>query len=93
MSLFTGNNGASDGTVNGFSASIPSGIRSIAVHGEFDGAKIILSRYSDVSNSWFDTAAIWDTPDVFQGLRVEGGIKYRLEIEGAGASTSIIAEV
>lgn len=93
MSLFDGKNGRSDGTKNGVSTSLPSGNRNLAVHGEFGGATVTLSRYSPASDSWFDTQATWTAPDVFQGLIVSSDAKYRLEIDGATSTTSIIAEV
>lgn len=93
MSLFDGKNGNSDGTKNGVSSSIPSGTRNLAVHGEFGGATVTLSRYSKASDSWFDTQATWTAPDVFQGLSVSSDARYRLEIDGATPTTNIVAEV
>lgn len=93
MSLFDGKNGRSDGTKNGYSSSLPTGNRNIAVHGTFDGASVTLSRYSQALSSWFETQAVWSDSDVFQGLEVSRDAKYRLEITGVGASTNIVAEV
>lgn len=93
MSLFDGKNGRSDGTKNGVSSSLPSGIRNVAVHGEFGGATVTLSRYSEASNSWFDTQVTWTSSDVFQGLQVSRDAKYRMEIDGATSTTNLIAEV
>lgn len=93
MSLFDGKSGRSDGTKNGESSSLPTGNRVLAVHGVFDGATVTLMRYSAASDSWFPTQAIWNEPDVFQGLIVSSDAKYKLEIDGATSKTNIVAEV
>ncbi|MGL4638556.1 MAG: hypothetical protein ACRCVX_02340 [Shewanella sp.] len=93
MNLFDGRNGHSDGAKNGPSSTIPSGERTIAVHGEFDGAIVSLMRYSSETDRWFATQATWDASDVFQGLVISGGVLYRLEIASAGANTKLVAEV
>lgn len=93
MNLFDGNGGKSDGTENGYSSTLPTGVKNISVHGVFDGATVTLSRYSEESDSWFKTKAVWTSPNVFQGLDVSGGARYHLEIENSAANTQIIAEV
>lgn len=93
MSLFDGKSGRSDGTKNGESSSLPTGNRVLAVHGVFDGATVTLMRLSKVNDTYFSTQAVWSSPDVFQGLIVTSDARYKLEIDGAGANTNIIAEV
>lgn len=92
MNLFDGQNGRSDGTKDGVSATIPAGYGSIAVHGVWDSAKVTIERYSKEIDDWFQTQASWTDNDVFQGLESESGAKYRLVITSAGASTKLYAE-
>lgn len=92
MNLFDGKDGKSDGTKDGYSSAIPSGIKSVAVHGVFDGATVSIQRYSEEIGGWFMTQAEWTISDVFQGLEVESGAKYRLIISKAGGSTKLYAE-
>lgn len=92
MNLFDGQQGRSDGTKDGASSAIPSGIRSIAVHGTWDGAKVTIQRYSKEIDDWFSTQASWTDNDVFQSLDAESGAKYRLIITGAGGNTQLYAE-
>lgn len=93
MNLFDGINGKSDGIKNGYSSTLPSGVQNISVHGTFDGATVTLSRYSKETDSWFKTKAIWTESNVFQGLDVSKGARYRLELENASSKTNLVAEV
>jgi hypothetical protein len=92
MNLFDGQQGRSNGTKDGTSSTLPSGIRSIAVHGAWDGAKVTIQRYSKEIDDWFSTQASWTDNDVFQGLDAESGARYRLIITGATSKTKLIAE-
>lgn len=92
MNLFDGMDGRSDGTKDGASAPLPTGRRSIAVHGTWGGAKVTIQRYSKEIDNWFSTQASWTDNDVFQGLDAESGAKYRLMITGATGTTNLIAE-
>lgn len=92
MNLFDGQDGRSDGTKDGASATIPTGYKSIAVHGVWGGAKVTIERYSPEIDDWFQTQASWTDNDVFQGLDSESGAKYRLFLTGATGTTRLYAE-
>lgn len=93
--LFDGQSGRSDGTADGFSKEITGSNQTvdISVYGTFDGAQVTLQQYGTTQNKWFDTSALWDSPDKFQGLTIKAGERYRLAITSAGATTDISSEV
>ncbi len=92
MNLFDGQNGRSDGTKDGASASFPSGTQSVAVHGVWGGSSVVIERYSEEIDDWFETQATWAENDVFQGLEVVSGAKYRLMLSGSTSTTKLYAE-
>lgn len=94
MNLFDGSSGITDGSSDGVSKEITGsgGPVDIFVTGTFDGASVILQRFSEVKRDFMPTAAVWIDSDEFQGLVVDAGERYRLSLVNAGASTDITAE-
>lgn len=94
MNLFDGSTGITDGTSDGVSKEIlgSGGPVDVFVTGNFDGATVVLQRFSEVKKDFMPTAAVWIDSDEFQGLVVDSGERYRLLLKDAGANTEITAE-
>lgn len=95
MNLFNGLDGHSDGKQDGPSEPIVGNgaDKNVFVGGTFDGARVILQKYSSTRGDFFPTEGVWTTQNVFIDLSVKVGEQYRLNIENAGASTDLFGEV
>lgn len=95
MNLFNGIDGHSDGTKDGPSKAIvgDGANRNVYVGGTFDGARVVLQKFSSTRNDYYPTEGVWTTQNVFIDLSVKVGDHYRLNIENAGASTNLFGEV
>lgn len=95
MNLFNGLDGTSDGTKDGPSHPITGdgADRNVYVGGEFDGARVVIYRYSTTRNAFFPTEGVWTTSNEFIKMSIKIGDIYRLEIESAGPNTNLFAEV
>ena len=95
MNIFDGGTGRSDGTTNGASTEIIGEGRlvNIFVSGDFASATVTIQKYVETSAAFADTAAVFTKQDIFQGLIVRPGDRFRLNIDNASASTALVAEV
>lgn len=104
--LFTGQNGSSDGTINGPSDGVgrvgiadgsikiinSGGKLSIYVKGEFDGCEVRLQQW--LVDEWVSLEdSLWTYPKVLSGVSIETGTAFRLIISKGGVSTNVKAGV
>ena len=95
MNIFDGGTGRSDGTADGVSTEITGDgkLVNIFVSGEFADAKVTIQKFVETSQAFADTAAIFTKQDIFQGLIVRPGDRFRLNIENSTSTTALVAEV
>ena len=95
MNLFNGLDGHSDGTKDGPSVPVigDGGVKNVYVGGDFDGARVVLQKYSTTRSDFYPTEGVWTKQNVFIDLSVKIGEQYRLNIENAGAGTNLFGEV
>ena len=90
--LFDGQDGRSDGTVDGFSVEFEvKGAFNVHCFGTFGGGSVTLQRFSPTLGDFANTDAVWNADAQFQALYITPHSKYRLNITGS-TGASIIAE-